>query len=345
MKNKIVPVLRYKPSILAAIAAAIIIGALSCNNNSQVAKENSMAQQPDTSVFTPPDTSKIPHDQFGEMVRYGRELLLNTAYYLGPNGTVGHYLGNKMTCSNCHVEAGTRPYAFNFFSTHARYPQYRGRENEVLNLGQRINNCVERPGNGTPLPIGSKEIVAMECYMKWLSAKVPVGGHAKGDEPMEIENFPDRAADVKKGAAIYAAECTSCHGVNGEGKLTADSVSYLYPPLWGPNSFQNGSSPSRVVKMAEFIKANMPDKKATWQKPYLTDEQAIDVAAFINDGTIHPRPQKRNQNVPDYPNIAAKAIDYEMGPYNDTFSAFQHKFGPYKPIRDYRMAHNQPVIW
>jgi len=341
VRNFIAGKVEHKPVIILIIIAAFCI--IACNNSAPATKENGIPAK-DTSLFVPPDTSTIPHDQFGEMVRYGRELIVNTAQYIGPNGTVGHYLGNKMNCSSCHVDAGTRPFAFNFFSTHARYPQYRGRENQVLNLGERINNCIMRPHSGTPMPLDSKEIVAMECYMRWLSAKVPVGGHVNGDEALELE-FPDKQADIQKGAEIFAANCTSCHGKNGEGLLTIDSSAYTYPPLWGPWAYQDGSSPSRVLKLARFIKANMPDKKATWNKPFLTDEESIDVAAFINDERIHPRPGKKNIAEPDYSDIRMKAIDYSKGPYVDTFSELQHKFGPYKPIIEYHKAHNLPVIF
>ena len=298
----------------------------------------------DSSVFVPPDTSTIPKDAFGDMVRYGRDLIVNTPHYIGPNGTVGKYLGNKMSCNNCHVDAGTRPFGYNFFSSHARYPQYRGREGRVLTLGERINNCIERPHNGTPMPLDSKEIVAMVCYMKWLAGNVPVNQHVKGDEGMELK-YPDRAADPQKGAIIYAENCASCHGKNGEGVFNVDSSTYTYPPLWGPLAFQKGSSPSRVLKVARFIKANMPDKKATWKKPALTDEQAIDVAAFINDDRIHERPHKKDMSIVDYPNTKVKPIDYDKGPYADTFSEFQHKFGPYRPIIDYHKAYGIPVVF
>src|SRR6185369_4847629 len=90
-------------------------------------------------VYVAPDTSTLKDDDWGKMVKYGAKLVKNTAYYLGPEGTVGKYLGNKMNCTNCHLNAGTRPYGFNFFSAHARYPQYRGRENRILSLGERIN--------------------------------------------------------------------------------------------------------------------------------------------------------------------------------------------------------------
>ena len=321
----------------------IIACNLACDSATQ-SKPMEAAATPVTTIYKVPDTSTITKDEYGDLVRYGRALVLNTAHYIGPDGIAGTYLGNKMNCTNCHLDAGTRPYGLNFFSTHARYPQFRGRENRVLNLGERINNCVERPHNGVSLPLDSKEILAIESYIKWLGAGVPVGQHVAGDDGMELE-YPDRAADVTKGGAIFAAECASCHGSDGGGKLTADASTYTYPPLWGDKAYQNGSSPSRVLKLARFIKANMPDKKATWQKPYLTDEQAIDVAAFINDGRIHSRPQKKDKSIPDYPNYKVKAIDYEAGPYPDTFSAEQHKFGPYQPIIDYHKAHDLPVIF
>ncbi len=334
---------KNRPKTLITLATAGIITFAACNGLVSNGPSSTVPAK-DTSVFTPPDTSTIPHDQFGDMVRYGRDLILNTAYYLGPNGTKGHYLGNKMNCTNCHVDAGTRPFAFNFFSSHARYPQYRGRENRVLTLGERINNCIERPHSGTPMPLDSKEIVAMVCYMKWLSQNVPIGQHVKGDEALELD-YPARPADPQKGAQIFADNCTSCHGKEGQGQWNADSSTYIYPPLWGPHAYQVGSSPYRVLKLARFIKANMPDKKATWDKPFLTDEQAIDVAAFINDDSIHVRPTKKNKEIVDYPDISAKAIDYGIGPFIDTFPAIQHKYGPFQPIIDYHKAHNLPVIF
>lgn len=298
----------------------------------------------DSASFHIPDTSTIPHDQFGDAVRYGRELLLHTAQYLGPNGTVGHYLGNKMNCTNCHLDAGTRPYGLNFFSTHARYPQYRGRENAILTLAERVNNCVERPHNGTPLPLDSKEMVAMVCYMKWISQNVPVGHHVSGDDGIELK-MPDRPASPQKGAEIFAARCASCHGKEGQGLMSPDSTTYTYPPLWGMDSYQAGSSMHRIIKAARFIKANMPDKQAKWNSPVLTDEEAIDVASFINDDSIHKRPSKKGAQWTDYTNVNVKPIDYDNGPFPDSFSVAQHKFGPYQPIIDYHKQHNLPVTF
>ncbi len=297
---------------------------------------NKQAKNDSTTVneelWAVPDTSTIPHDEFGDMVRYGRELIVNTAYYIGPEGKAGKFLGNKMNCTNCHLDAGTKPYAFNFYSTHARYPQYRARENKILSLADRVNNCIERPHNGKHMPLNNKEMIAIITYMKWLGENVPVNGHVPGDGPIKID-FPSRAADSKNGELVYKSECLSCHGINGEGKMRADNVCYEYPPLWGPKSYQSGSSVHRLIKMAPFVYANMPNKIATFENPKLTIEEAYDVVAFINNDIIHKRPEPVTKS--DYASLPHKPIDYDKGPYLDSFSETQHKYGPYKEIVDY----------
>ncbi|MES2514508.1 MAG: c-type cytochrome [Bacteroidota bacterium] len=313
----------------------------SCNNNdvadhkettelaNKQAKFDSIENE---EIWTVPDTSTIPYDEFGQMVRYGRDLIVNTAYYIGPEGKVGKFLGNKMNCSNCHLEAGTKPYAFNYYSTHARYPQYRARENKILSLADRVNNCIERPHNGKHMPLNSKEMIAIISYMKWLGENVPVNAHVKGDGPVKID-FPKRAADPFKGEEVYKRECLSCHGANGQGKMRTDNICYEYPPLWGDKSYQSGSSVHRLIKMAPFVYANMPHKIASYDNPKLTIEEAFDVVAFINNDTIHKRPQPVSKG--DYASLPHKPIDYDKGPYLDQFSEAQHKYGPYQEIIDY----------
>lgn len=316
-----------------------------CDFGSPQPQNQTITQQTDSipkqkEIWQAPDTSTIPKDELGAMIRYGRDLVINTAYYIGPEGKVSKNLGNKMNCTNCHLDAGTRPYAFNYLSSHARYPQYRSREDKILTLADRVNNCIERPHSGKPLKLDSKEMVAIVSYMKWLSQNVPINQHVEGDSPLKIE-LPDRAADPVKGEAVYKRECLSCHGADGEGKMRADNVCYEYPPLWGMKSYQPGSSMHRVVKAAAFIYANMPNKLSSYDKPKLTIEEAFDVAAFMNDDRIHKRPF--NNGSVNYPNIKTKPLDYGTGPFVDSFPDLQHKFGPWKPILEYRKKNNLPV--
>jgi len=333
--------MRLKPLIY--IFFTLFVFAIACtqqNSNKTIAekKDSVVTTTPidlNEDLWQAPDTSTIPHNEFGDAVRYGRNLVLNTAYYIGPEGVVSKNLGNKMNCTNCHLNAGTKPYAFNYFSTHARYPQYRAREDKILSLAERVNNCIERPHSGKPIKLDSKEMTAIVCYIKWVGQNVPVEKHVKGDKPIEL-TFLDRPADPVKGEEIYIRECKTCHGANGEGKMKADKVCYEYPPLWGLKSYQPGSSMHRVVKAAAFIYANMPNAATSYDNPKLTMEEAFDVAAFVNDDRIHKRPA--NNGTLNYPNFKNKPIDYGIGPYIDTFPEIQHKFGPYQPIIDYRKS-------
>lgn len=329
---------------------AVILFFFSCQNNQHQKpidsseKKDSIKEWSDakSSIWQAPDTSLIPDDEFGDAVRYGKKLILNTAYYIGPDGIVSKNLGNKMNCTNCHIDAGTKPYGFNFLSTHARYPQYRSRENKILSLSERVNNCIERPHNGKPLKLDSKEMTAIICYIKWLGQNTTVNQHVEGDSPMKLD-FPARAADSQKGEKVYIELCQTCHGKDGEGKMRSDNICYEYPPLWGQKSYQPGSSLHRVVKMATFVYCNMPYKTASYDKPALTVEQAFDVAAFINNDSIHKRPVNHRYN--NYPNIKTKPIDYGQGPYIDSFSEFQHKYGPFQEIIDYRKSRSLPCSY
>ncbi len=159
--------------------------------------------------FMKPDSSLIPNDKFGDEVRYGRELMLNTALYIGPQGINGKYLGNKMNCTNCHQDAGTKVFSLNLMLSHEQYPQYRGREGKVLTLADRINNCIERPHNGKRLPFNSKEMVAFLSYLKWINSLAIRNEKFKGVKNLEI-SFPSRAASSVKGSKLFAEHCQSC---------------------------------------------------------------------------------------------------------------------------------------
>lgn len=71
----------------------------------------------------------------------------------------------------------------------------------------------------------------------------------------------------------------------------------------------------------------MPFNQATHKEPALSDEEAWDVAAFVNS---QPRPEKELSK--DWPDISKKPIDHPFGPYSDGFNERQHKYGPFQPI-------------
>ncbi len=302
---------------------------LSCNTPQKTSPASTSKDSLTTiqEVFQTPDTSELKNDEWGSMVKYGARLIRNTSYYIGPEGIVSKNLRNKMNCTNCHLNTGTKGYGLNFFDSHRTYPQFRARENKILSMSERVNNCIERPHNGVPLALDSKEMVAIVSYIKWLGEGYDPKIHqGYGLKPLEYKGLQ---ADPGRGEKVYLKHCKSCHQENGEGLMDAENSTYTYPPLWGDKSYQEGSSMHRVLKAAGFIKYNMPNASASADKPVLSDQEALDVAAYINDGRIHPRPKAKQ---PDYENLKHKPLDYFKGPYLDSFPALQHAFGPWDEI-------------
>lgn len=315
------------------IVFAEIVGFSACQTAGEEQKA-AISKSSDKEEFITIDTANIPKSKFGDAVRYGRELMFNTAYYIGPNGTKGKYLGNKMNCTNCHQDGGTKPFSFNLMASHENYPQYRAREGKILSLAERVNNCVMRPHNGKPLPLDGEEMIAFLSYFKWINGFVPKGKAFPGEKNWEI-GFPATPANPDSGKVLYAANCSRCHGDNGEGKWNADQTTYVYPPLWGDHSYQPGSSMHRVIKQAQWLKGNMPFDKVAVGKSFLTDVEALHIAAYVNNDDWHKRPSPVTF---DYPHAEEKALDYDHPPFADSFSVAQHKYGPYTPMINFWKA-------
>jgi thiosulfate dehydrogenase len=270
------------------------------------------------------DIANAPEGKKAQL-EYGKELIVNTAKYFGPRGSVAH-LTNGMNCQNCHLNAGTQPYGNNYGSVASTYPKYRGRSGAIEDIYKRVADCFERSLNGVAPKVGSKEMEAIVSYINYVGSNVKKGDKAKGSGIYELALL-DRAADPAKGKILYAAKCVSCHQADGSGMMNADGVSYQYPPMWGDHSYNHGAGLYRLSRFAGYIKANMP-LGATYKAPLLSDEEAWDLAAFVNS---MPRPSKDLSK--DWPKIEEKNFDHPFGPFADAFSEEQHKFGPFKPIK------------
>jgi thiosulfate dehydrogenase len=275
-----------------------------------------------------PDLETIKGSALESQILYGKELIANTAKYLGPQGSV-KAISNGMNCQNCHLDAGTKIFGNNYGSVASTYPKFRARSGSSENIYKRVNDCFERSLNGQPLDSMSQEMQAIKMYLLFLGSNVEKGTVVKGSGLKELP-FLDRAADPAKGKAIYLAKCASCHMQNGEGVKAGDGLVYTYPPLWGKHSYNDAAGLYRVSNFAKYVKYNMP-LGATYESPQLTDEEAWDLAAYVNS---QPRPHKETPG--DWPDISKKPIDHPFGPYSDAFDANQHKYGPFAPIAEAR---------
>jgi thiosulfate dehydrogenase len=307
-------------SIFAALSAAFLI-------DSQASRAETVVI--DLTRWTPPEISTLGDDPFGKLVKYGYQLFTNTANEVGPAvaDATKRLAGNNLTCGNCHLQAGTQPYAMAMTGVWGQFPQYRAREGAVDTIEDRINGCMERSMNGRALSLNSREMMAFSAYMRWLSEGVPDGAKLLGAGTLKIKE-PTRAADPGHGAQVYAQVCAACHGADGRGRHAQNGLGYQFPPLWGPDSYNNGAGMSRLLTAAAFALHNMP-LGTRFDVPVLTDEQAYDVAGYI---VSQVRPKKENLDA-DFPIRLQKPVDTPYGPYADGFSAQQHTIGPFGPIR------------
>ncbi len=279
-------------------------------------------------LWEAPDPFLAQTDEEAELIAYGRDLIANTQDYFGEQGLVRPRSVNGLNCQNCHLEAGTKPFGNNYFAVASTYPQWRARSGSLETIPKRVNDCFERSLNGAPLDTNSREMKAIVAYMRWLGTGIPKGEKPLGTGLVQVP-FLDRSADPAKGRVVYAAKCASCHGEDGQG-LPIPGSARRYPPLWGHRSYNQAAGLFRMSRFAGYVKANMP-LGASYQNPQLTDEEAWDVAAFVNS---MPRPPHPFLEV-DWPDIAKKPFDHPFGPYADPFPEHQHKYGPFQPIVDF----------
>lgn len=221
----------------------------------------------------------LPPSRYSELVRQGYEIFTDTKRY------AGRYTGNALSCSSCHLDAGKKPNAAPMWAAWGMYPAYLAKSDRVSTFEERVQQCFRFSLDGLPPPLDSHELRALVAYAQWLAAGQPVRVELPG------RGFPTIARtgadpDPMRGKMLFVERCGQCHGASGLGK--AGGVAGIrYPPVAGFQSFNKGSGMNRPDLLAGFIKANMP-----YQNPNLTDQEALDLAAWITRQERAPDPRK-----------------------------------------------------
>lgn len=225
-----------------------------------------------------PETSP---PEIHEQVMHGYHIFIQTQQY------AANYVGNKLTCNNCHLAGGNtlggRNGGISLVGVVATYPQYAERMKKVITLKDRINNCFRRSMNGKPLPEDSSDMNDIVAYLNWISQEVIRIGNLPWLGLPELKSMHE--PDAIQGKIVYNNNCSICHGSHGNGSAGV-------PPLWGGGSFNDGAGMHMIKKLSSFVYYNMP-----YHQPSLTEEEALDVAAFV---ITRPRPKFIDQ-----PNKAA----------------------------------------
>lgn len=238
------------------------------------ATSNAVASTPP--LFTPPAEADIPAGPLGDVIRQGRDIFTDTPAHAKA------YVGNGLSCSNCHLDAGRLANSAPLWGAYGMYPQYRKKNGHVNTFGERLQGCFRYSMNGKAPPLDSAEMVALETYAWWMAKGAPVGVELPGaGYPKQGFKSP-LPADYARGETVYAASCALCHGADGQGQQVAGRN--VFPPLWGPQSFNWGAGMHQLDNAAAFIKANMPFSRGNT----LSDQDAWDVAMFMD---AHERSQ------------------------------------------------------
>ncbi|WEN15658.1 c-type cytochrome [Rhodanobacter sp. AS-Z3] len=269
------------------LVMAIVMGLPGCSQkpvepaasapaNASTAAKPVVTATPASSAFSPPAESAIPDGPLGDVIRQGRDIFIDT-----PNHAKA-YVGNGLSCSNCHVDAGRQANSAPLWGAYGVYPQYRKKTGKVNTFGERLQGCFRFSMNGKAPPLDSAEMVALETYAWWMSKGAPVGAKLAGAGYPKEGFKPPQPPDYARGEVVFKKTCVLCHGDDGQGQQVAGRN--VFPPLWGPQSFNWGAGMHQIDNAAAFIKANMPFSRGDT----LSDQDAWDVAMYMD---AHERPQ------------------------------------------------------
>jgi len=239
------------------------------------------ATWPDYSVNGPGFLTPAMAD--GELIAYGYKLVAETFALIGPEApdTTKRYAGNSLACKNCHLDAGTNRAGVPLVGVYKTYPKFSARSGRVISLAERIDECMTRSMNGRKLPDASREMMGYLAYLKFIGEP-----QAVAIEPAPPAPLPP---DATRGAAVYDRVCAACHQADGLGKrwgVPADARGYQFPPVWGPDSFNDGAGMDEFHRSVGFIQHDMP-RGTDSAHPQLSLQEAWDAAALLQS---KPRP-------------------------------------------------------
>lgn len=246
----------------------------------------------DSSAFVTPRLANLLTASNADQVVRGMRLHLQTKALLPDN------VGNALNCTSCHLNAGTVADGSPFIGVSAFFPSYAPRAGKQITLEDRINGCFRRSMDGKPLPVASPDMQAMVAYFDWMKMNTVPGDKVAGRGVGKVD--PAIKPDSANGQAVYAQQCAVCHGDQGQGLKHADGH-FIFPPLWGEESFNIGAGMARTYTAAAFVKRNMPigfHERFPLGQGGLSDQDAVDVAEYFSH---QPRPDFPDK-VKDWPN-------------------------------------------
>src|SRR5579864_8345380 len=161
-------------------------------------------------AWVAPDPSTIPAGPLGDTIRLGMNVFNDTPKY------AEKYVGNKLSCTHCHIDGGTVSKGMPMIGLPGIFPMYRDREKIVITFEERIEQCFQRSEFGHRAPNDGPEMTGLVAYVQWLSRDQVTGRAYAG---RGLVDLPELNGDADRGAKIYTDQCAICHGKEGKGTL------------------------------------------------------------------------------------------------------------------------------
>jgi cytochrome c len=338
----------------------------------------------DITTLNPNDTNPTV-----QSILRGYEYMHHTASSLGPFGTVKYpdgspYATAVTACSSCHFTGGHVPFGTPVYQSPARYtalPYFRPMgykrdlEDSIIDCFRNCMNADRSPSKEDPV---MRDLVA---YIQWVADGIIVPNYPTTPLPPEAgPNLPVLAsvgaynnagtrADPVRGAGLYGSECAECHDADpgkldqagldpnldptGLGQYRIGDDRPDVPALWG---LRDGHSTAaafyRNGVLGAYIKTHMPFVPFGKPRVILSDQDSLDIAAYINAPDKDAQRTKGQAdrmfcfNDPDgVPAALRKQADWKVGcEYRNEFDAAepftgdQIRNGPWAAITSWRSA-------
>src|SRR5690625_7921963 len=115
-----------------------------------------------------------------------------------------------MNHTSFHLVYGRHQFSAPVWASAITLPDYRGNNDHVNNLEERIAGCFAYSMNGTPPEYGSDDMLALTAYHQWLATGAPM----YTDQPIYGRGFPapERPDELINacGEAVYMDQESVC---------------------------------------------------------------------------------------------------------------------------------------
>lgn len=209
----------------------------------------------------------------------GCNLVVNPRGHM--SGPISRLWPTGLSCQSCHRDAGDRPNAASISHGAVALPHMMTSMSQPIRFDRRVLMCFARSLDSLDLGLDAPELIHINVYANWLAQKekLPIGVLPPGRGIPLLFDALGKGQSFLAGERVYRSYCQPCHGFAGNGGGVPFN-GRVPPPIAGPESFTRAASTADPFRLAGFVQANMPPG-ATKDHPVLTDQQALDVAAYL----------------------------------------------------------------